>query len=61
MMGRNAVIVAGNWLKRGGEALDLRTRLEAIAGDAEEVGMVREAAARVVAELPCSDRGYHGV
>lgn len=43
MMRRNAVIVAGNWLKRG-ELPELRARLEAIAGDAGEVGMVREAA-----------------
>ncbi len=43
MMRRNAAIVAGNWLKRG-EASALRAKLEAIAGDAEEVGMVREAA-----------------
>lgn len=51
MMRRNAVIVAGNWLKRE-EVPELRARLEAIAGDAGEVAMVREAAARVVADLP---------
>lgn len=51
MMRRNAVIVAGNWLKRG-ELPELRARLEAIAGDVSEVEMVREAAARVVADLP---------
>jgi epoxyqueuosine reductase len=49
MMRRNAVIVAGNWLERGGaEAPGLRARLEAIAGDTGEVGMVREAARAVL-------------
>lgn len=48
MMKRNAVIVAGNWLQRGHDG-GLRARLEAIAGDEGEAGMVREAA-RVVLE-----------
>ena len=53
MMRRNAVIVAGNWLKRG-EVPGLRARLEGIAGDAGEVGMVRAAAAAVLAWLDLS-------
>jgi epoxyqueuosine reductase len=50
MMRRNAVIVAGNWLERW-EVPGLRARLEAIAGDAGEVGMVREAARRVLGSV----------
>jgi epoxyqueuosine reductase len=43
MMRRNAVIVAGNWLKRT-EVAGLRARLEVIAGNEAETSMVREAA-----------------
>lgn len=50
MMRRNAVIVARNWLRRG-EAPELRAWLEGIAGDAGEVGMVREAARVVLASV----------
>ncbi len=50
MMRRNAVIVAGNWLKQW-ELPEVRGRLEAIAGDAGEVGMVRESAATVLVSL----------
>lgn len=50
MMRRNAVIVAGNWLRRG-EMPELRARLEAIAGDAGEIEMVREAANQVLSGL----------
>lgn len=50
MMRRNAVIVAGNWL-RAAELPALRARLEGIAGDAGEAEMVREAAKQVLRRL----------
>lgn len=50
MMKRNAVIVAGNWLRRGHDG-GLRARLEAIAGDEGEAGMVREAAVAVLGSV----------
>ena len=48
MMRRNAVIVAGKKIVCGDDT-ELRGRLDEIAGDEREVGMVREAAASVLA------------
>ncbi len=50
MMKRNAIIAAGNWLRRGDDA-GLRERLAEIAADANEAGMVRETAAAVLVSL----------
>ena len=46
MIRRNAVIVAGNYLKKQDDP-SLRKRLEAIAGDASEMELVRQAAIEV--------------
>ncbi len=50
MMRRNAVIVAGNWLRQGVDG-GFRERLEAIVADEAEAGMVREAAIGVLASI----------
>lgn len=50
MMRRNAVIVAGNWL-RGSDVPGLRARIESVAFDTDEVEMVRNAAKSVIDQL----------
>ena len=50
MMKRNALIAAGNWLRRHDQA-DLRRRIEAIAADEGEGDVVRTTAREVVRRL----------